>query len=308
MPADLGQATMSGTVRAITPSPSGRRAAAIVTVGFKSEDFVPGQGTLSSFVRQPERDDVERLVDAIRSTTASGAPALAIYPRWDPEPALRRLETANAAVGGASIGLYGTALPPLAGAVLASLASAAAAHVPATGILHAGLPALESELMVYAWLGSVAGLSSPAPTLAQHLMSLSPNTSFGVSVQPEPLIRRLTRSDRGMPVPTTYRPMCLAVAARDVTGRRWVEEVIARGLGSPPLKHVEETPHGPKWWGTPKLAEAVAYPIDVPVVARRISQNLTPTLCRWCGQAIASERCPFCGLDTSGERALRGTS
>jgi hypothetical protein len=307
MPADLGQATMSGTARAEAPSPSGRPTA-IVTVGFKSEAFVPGQGSLSSFVRQPQRDDVERLVDAILSATSSGAHVIAIYPRWDPEPALRRLETANAAVGGASIGLYATALPPLAGAVLASLASATAAHVPAAGILHAGLPALEKEMMVYAWLGSVAGLSSPAPTLAQHLMSLSPTTSFGVSVQPDPLIRRLSKSDRSMPVPTTYRPMCLAVASRDATGRRWVEEVIGPGLGSPPFKHVEATPHGPKWWGTSKLAEAVAYPIDVPVVARRISQNLTSTLCRWCGQAIASERCPFCGLDTSGESALRGAS
>lgn len=302
MPADVGQATVSGAARARAPVPAPRRAAAIVTVGFKSEAFVPGQGPISSFVRQPERDDVERLVDAVLTITTSGAHVIAIYPRWDPEPALRRLETADAAVGGATIALYGTALPPLAGAVLAALASAAAAHVPAAGILHAGLPALEKELMVYAWLGSVAGLSSPAPNLAQHLMSLSPSTSFGVSVQPEPLIRRLTKSDRSMPVPTTYRPMCLAVASRDATGGRWIEEVISPGLGSPPLKHVEATPRGPKWWGSSKLAEAVAYPIDVPVVARRISRNLTPTLCRWCGQAIASERCPFCGLDTSSER------
>ena len=302
---DAGRATAAEDLR--TPAPA-RAVASIVAIGFRSEAFVPGAAPVESFVSQPGRDDVQMLVDSVRASVESGGHVLAIYPAWDPEPALRRLETVGAVLDTASLALYPTSLPPLAGAVLASLASSAAAHVSSAGLLHAGLPALEKELVICAWLGSVAGLSRPSPSLAQHILSAAPMTSFGVSLQPREGIRRLTKVDRSMEVPSTHRPMCLVVAAREAAGASWIDEVIAPGLGSPPVKVVEPTPNGPRWWGTSRLAEAVAYPIDIPVVARRMVKHLRPALCDWCRRPIAAQICPFCGSNGAGDTATGGDS
>jgi hypothetical protein len=304
---DAGRATATD-VEGAPPAQhaSVTKVASIVAIGFRSEAFVPGAAPVDSFVSQPGRDDVQMLVDSVRAGIESSGHVLAIYPGWDPEPALRRLETVGAVLDTASLALYPTSLPPLAGAVLASLASAAAAHVSSAGLLHAGLPALEKELVICAWLGSVAGLSRPTPSLAQHILSVAPPTSFGVTLQPTEEIRRLTKVDRSIGVPSTHRPMCLVVAAREEAGARWIDEVIAPGLGSPPVKAVDPTPNGPRWWGTSKMAEAVAYPIDIPVVARRMVQDLRPVLCRWCRRPIAAQVCPFCGSNGAGDLATGG--
>jgi hypothetical protein len=132
----------------------------------------------------------------------------------------------------------------------------------------------------------------------QHLVSLWPTTSFGVSFHPVPSVRRLTEKEPEVPVPTTHRPLCLAIADRDGDAR-WVREVMTPRLGSPPVNEVPPTPGGPSWWGTERLVEAVAYPIDVPVVARRILRGLSFQSCRWCGESVGAEVCPFCGIDRS---------
>jgi hypothetical protein len=274
-----------------------RRVAELIAVGFRTEPFVAGQGRVAGFPHQPAREDVEDLFDAVAGGIESCGHVIAIIPAWNAEPALQRLETVKAATDGGALATYATDLPPLAGAVLSSLAGALATHVESAGMLYAGFESLERELLVYAWMKSVAGLSRPAPSLAQHAISMWPGSSFGVTLQPDPLIKRLTKADRTLPFPTSYRPMCLAVSARPGGDVDWVTDVVGPGLGSPPVKQVDPMPEGPRWWGTSRFVEAVAYPIDVPVVARRITQGLARALCNWCGELIAGERCPFCGLD-----------
>jgi hypothetical protein len=306
---DAGRATATEVEDTAPAQPAlARKVASVVAIGFRSEPFVPGAAPVESFAAQPGRDDVQTLVGSVQAGIESSGHVIAIYPRWDPEPALQRLETVGAVLDTAALAVYPTPLPPLAGAVLASLASAAATHVSSAGLLHAGLPSLERELVICAWLGSVAGLSRPTPSLAQHLMSIVPGTSFGVTLQPTQQIQRLTKVDRSIDVPSTHRPMCLVVAASDEAGARWIDDVIAPGLGSPPIKTVDPTPGGPTWWGTSRIAEAVAYPIDIPVVARRMVQDLRPILCDWCRQPIAAPVCPFCGSHGARERSSGGGS
>jgi hypothetical protein len=276
-----------------------RRVAELIAVGFRSEHFVAGQSDVFALINQPTREDVGELVDAVGSGIERCGHVIAVIPAWDLEPALQRLETVKTAIDASAMTTYPTQLPPLAGSVLTSLASALAVHVESAGMLHAGFPSLERELLVYAWMSSVAGLSTPTPSLAQHAASLWPTTSFGVTLQPDPLIKRLTKSDRSLPFPTSYRPMCLALSAGAGGDVDWVTGVVGPGLGSPPVKQVDPMPGAARWWGTSKLVEAVAYPIDVPVVARRITQDLARGLCNWCGELIGGDRCPFCGLDRS---------
>lgn len=277
---------------------------AIISIGFKTEAFVPNQGSIPYFSHEPGPADYEQLVDIVRSGIDHTGHVLAIYPRYASEPALSRLETLRVALNTRRLASYGTKLPPLAGSALVSLASAVCPYVKAPGVLIAALPGLESELLILAWLGSVAGLDYPSPSMAQHIASVSPTTSFGVSYWPEPAVKTLHKKDRSVALPTTFRPMMLATSARDGDAT-WVDEIVTPGLGGPPVARFDPTPLGPKWWGTSKLVEAVAYPVDVPVTARRITQGLSPFLCRWCGEAIATRHCPFCGLDAA-QNALSG--
>jgi hypothetical protein len=290
------------------PEAERRRAASIVTIGFAAEAFVPGQGDVFSLPAQPTRDDVALLVDAVERGLEESGNVIAIYPAWDPEPALRRLETVGVALDSQKIATYPTEMAPLAGAVLASLASACALHVSSAGLLFAGLPVLEQELIVYAWLNSVARLRTPPVRLRQHVLSWWPQTAFGVCVQPTPAIKRLTKKDHKVDVPTTYRPMCLAISPQVGSDEQWVMDTIAGGMGGPPVKSVPASDHAPKWWGTSRVAEAVAYPIDIPVVARRITQGMNGVLCMWCGEPVATPSCPFCGLDMSKALSPGGAS
>lgn len=269
---------------------------AIVTFGFKPEAFVAEQGSPAWFPDRPRREDLDDIVDAVRLGIEREGHALAIYPSWRAEPVLRRLETARSVIDERRLVLYGTSLPPLAGSVFAALASAVAGSLPSAGALIASLPALERELVVMAWLGSVARLRAPSPSVLQHVASWWPRSAFAAFFWPQPTVRRLRRDDRQVPAPTTYRPQCLAIAARDGDDE-WVENAVLPAFGSAPVKEVTPTELGPQWWGTGRLIEIVAYPVDVPVTARRISQGLAHAHCRWCGEPVSSSQCPFCRID-----------
>lgn len=285
----------------------GGRMTAIISIGFKTEAFVSGGGTIPAFSHEPAAGDFERLVDTVRSAIGQSGHVIAIYPDYAAEPSLARLETVRTALNTRRLATYRTKLPPLAGAALTALAAAVTPYIKAPGVLFAALPALEEELLVLAWLGGVSKLDRPSPSLAQHLASMWPTSAFGVSFWPEPSVKTLRKKDRTVSLPTTFRPMMLATAAREGGDMTWIEEVILPGLGMPPTARFDATPLGPRWWGTPRLVEAIAYPVDVPVTARRITQNVSPFLCRWCAEAIATRHCPFCGMDAA-RTALGGAA
>ena len=177
--------------------------------------------------------------------------------------------------------------------MLASLASAVAPHLPSLGVLVSVLPELEAELHVFTWLGSVSGLSVPAPSIGQHVASLSPGSAFGVSSYPEPSVHKLGRDGVGVPLPRIERPSRLAVS--DQGGNvAWVHAVNA-ALGDLEVRTVEPTPNGPSWWGTGKLVESVAYPVDVQRLGAELAQAADPWTCRWCRELIARSPCPMCG-------------
>jgi cell division septal protein FtsQ len=84
---------------------------------------VDGQGDIAAFSSRPDRADLPDLVDVIARGQTEGH-VLAIYPEWQHEPALQKLQLARAALNAPRVMTYGTRLPPLAGAVFVSLASA----------------------------------------------------------------------------------------------------------------------------------------------------------------------------------------
>jgi hypothetical protein len=266
----------------------------VLVFGLKPERLLDSEGRIDAFLEPPTREQAETLVEAVRSGAEAGGHVVAIVPQWLEGDGLERLALVQSALDDERLSIHVTPLPPLAGAVLASLASAVAPHLPSTGVLASLMGELEAELHVFTWLGSVSGLTVPAPSLAQHLASMAPGSAFGVSSYPEPSVARLTRDGGpGIPLPRIERPARLAVSDHGGDAS-WIRAV-NQALGGLPVREVEPTPNGPSWWGSGKLVESVAYPIDVEALGAELTAAASPWTCRWCRELIARSPCPLCG-------------
>jgi hypothetical protein len=268
--------------------------AVLLVFGLRPERLLDTEGRIDAFLEPPGQEQVAILVEAVRSGLQAGGSVIAITPEWIGREAIARVAMVRSMLDTHRLALYETALPPLAATVLASLGSACAPHAPSTGVLASLLPELEAELHVFTWLASVTGLSTPAPSFGQHLASLTPGSAFAVSSWPEPAVHRLRGDGSGVPVPQLTRPSRLVVAPR-VERADWVLDTINPALGGLEVRRVEPTPGGPDWWGTAKLVEAVAYPLDVRALVGELVARLDPWTCRWCRELVARSPCPLCG-------------
>lgn len=266
--------------------------ATIATAGLPVETLVPDQPDVVCLPEAPGRSELETLVDSLAGPLGASAPTIVIYQRRSPEPACQRLETVQLALDRRLV-FYATDLPPLAAAVLAAICARLARELPSAGILLGAMPVVARELVWVTWLSSVSGLSEPSPSLRQHAVSYLPGRTFAVSSWPEPTIHVLTRMRRRIPLPELLHEFNLAVAPRD-GDEAWISSV-AEELGSPPRREFDATPAGPGWWGTDHLVEAVAYPVDMPALAKHASAGLTPRPCGWCEALVVGSPCPFCG-------------
>jgi hypothetical protein len=275
---------------------SGKQAgdAVLLVFGLRPERLLDTEGRIDAFLEPPGQEQVGVLVEAVRSGLQEGGSVIAIAPEWIGHDAVARIAMVRSMLDTHRLALHRTALPPLAATVLASLASACAPHAPSTGVLASLLPELEAELHVFTWLGSVAGLSQPQPSFGQHLASLSPGSAFAVTSWPEPAVHRLHGDGPGVPVPELTRPARLVVAPR--TDRAaWALDAVNPALGGLEVRRVEPTPRGADYWGTAKLVEAVAHPLDVRALVGELVARLDPWTCRWCRELVARSPCPLCG-------------
>jgi hypothetical protein len=275
----------------------------VLVFGLRPERLLDTEGRIDAFLEPPGQDRVGVLIEALSSELQAGGHVIAIVPEWVGAEALERLRMARSMLDTHRVVVHETALPPLAATVLASLASACGPFAASAGVLASLLPELEAELHVVTWLGSVSGLSTPAPSFGQHLASLAPGSAFAVSSFPEPAVHRIGGSGDTVPLPRIERPSRLVVAARD-GDVGWIANTVNPALGGLESRQIEPTPGGQQWWGTGKLAEAVAFPIDVERLTAELSAALDPWVCRWCRELIARSPCPLCGH--RGRPARRG--
>jgi hypothetical protein len=281
-------------------APAGRPV--VLVFGLRPERLLDTEGRIDAFLEPPGQEQVGVLVEALSSGLQAGGHVIAIAPEWVGAESIERLRMARAMLDTHRVALHETALPPLAATVLASLASACGPHAPSAGVLASLLPELEAELHVVTWLGSVTGLSTPAPSFGQHLASLAPGSAFAVSSFPEPAVHRIAGGD-SVPLPRIERPSRLVVAAGD-GDVGWITGTVNPALGGLETRQVEPTPGGQKWWGTGKVVEAVAFPVDVERLTAELTEALDPWVCRWCRELIARSPCPLCGH--RGRPARRG--
>ena len=275
----------------------------VLTVGFPVLRLLPEQGEIAGIGLDTPLEEVTDVV------SVADGPLLVLYPTWAGEIPFRRLRTAAAALETGRVVARGTSLPPLAGGVLAALASAVSSGLAGIGPLVAALPALEDELVVAARMASVARLESPEPSLWQHVQSWSPGADFLVTVRPAPRVQRVRRGSLiRLDIPRHCRSWGLAVAeARAWPG--WVDDLVDSFPEPPALARVEPTLLGPRWAGTDQLAEAVACPLELGEVTRRATATMPePAACSWCGEAvIAATACPCCGMRQVSPLAVGGS-
>jgi hypothetical protein len=292
------------------PRSTGRpqRSAIILVFGCKPERLLDSEQRIDAFLDAPTQDQAPTLIDAIASGLEDGRSVIALVPEWLTDDVMVRLDMTRAILDTDRVAVHRTPLPPLAGAVLASVASACGPHLPSAGLLASVLGEIEAELHVITWLGSVTRLSSPAPTMGQHIASLAPGAAFGVSSWPEPSVHRIIAGQPSVPLPALTRPSRMVVAPAAGGNVEWVTVTVNRALGGPPVRQVDPTPHGPSWWGTGKLVEAVVYPSDAAALAAELVAGLEPWACRWCSELIARSPCPMCGHRARPVRRRRDAS
>lgn len=274
----------------------------VIAVGYGEQDVVAGQPPLHAVAEGLQRDDLDTLVDLIGEELADGATVVAIYPIWNSEPSLQRLQTIRTALGASRLLLRPCVLPPVAGTVLCGLAAALAPLAPSAGALLAGLAAVERQVLPVARLSSVANLRQPAPKLGQHLASWWPLSSFGVSWWPQPSVRMLRRGDPGVPLPIaaawTGVPLRRAViCTADQAARAWFDQSVFAPLGTEEVMEMAPSPLRQRYWGDRRVAEAAAYPDDLQALSSHAFEGRYAVRCDWCGETVASDVCPFCGTD-----------
>lgn len=266
---------------------------AVLAVGVRPERIGDHDAEVVGLPVPGAADQAGPIFDAIRGAVAGGH-GIAVFPEWLGEEALARVESARAASGGARVAIFPTSLPPLAGGVLAGLAAALADRMP-PGALLAALRRLETVLRVFAWVGSVARLPDPRPGPLQRLGSLLPSGGFIVSSWPEPSVRHIRRR---WDAPRLAGEAAVLVAAKE--GAERLLGPLSGVLSGAPRREVAPTPLGPAWWGTSRLVEAVAYPTALAELGARLETEIALDSCRWCGEWIASDPCPFCGSAREG--------
>lgn len=251
----------------------------------------------------PERDDMQGMLDSMAGPLRRGAAVIVVIAGWLPESSIRHIRTARALLDTARVTLYVTELPPLAASAFAALAAALGPFAVSAGALAGSLWAIERELYVLAWAGSVTRLQHPSVSLAHHARSLVPGSSFGIGIQPEPFVVPIRRVREELPLPAPDHPLELLVAPGDGGDLSWIVEEVAPRLGAA-VHEVAPTMHGADWWGTSRLVEAVGLPSSIEWLAQAaLASDVAP--CRWCGELIPAAPCPFCG-EAVGPRAQGG--
>lgn len=265
----------------------------VLAVGFPTCSLGAGVPPVASL---PIAPPVHLLVDAVTASLSAHRTLLLVLPSWADEPARGRIATVRALRGTDRMLTYSSALPPLAGGILAVLAGQLAARVNTPDELLAALPVLEREMTVLAWLRSVTGLERPAPSMAQHLRSHAPGAAFAVVLNGSRSGVHTLGKKRSRPnLPKRDGSVGVAVADSGAD-LDWLRTTCQRWVPDADVHRIQPSPLATRYWGSAPHAEAVVFPVDLGLVlsaSRNRSDPAEP--CRWCGEAVTSSTCPFCG-------------
>jgi hypothetical protein len=263
-------------------------------------------------------DRLAVLAGTLRPHLDAGETVVALWPEQDGEELHRHLQAVRAALDTTRLVLHPSPLPPLAVAVLAaSLAELAA--TPATeghhtghgavpsSVLASGVARLERLVCGAAWLGSVAKLRHPAPSVALHARSWLPSAAFGATVSAAHAELTRLRGEAVLPLPALSPAEDWRVVVSDHGGDAGT---VGRSLTAraPDVQRlvVPPSPAGAAWWGTDKLVEVAVAPRGPDRLRRALFGDRTPAACAWCGEQVLADPCPLCGARAAAEPPRSG--
>lgn len=191
-------------------------------------------------------------------------------------------------------------LPPLARACVGLLVAELAQRMLPASLLATVARATAQELYVWARLVSVARLRSPAPTMAQHLRSYLPGSSFLATVQPSAgVVTWSAHAVRDLPAPSADSLLVTCSLKADGGVEQFQAHSKAQTVTSVP-----PDPSSSGWWGSRSVAEAVVVPPRTTL--GRLAQTVLDEAfcCRWCRRAVRDHTCPACGMLQAHDPAL----
>lgn len=262
-------------------------------------------GPVDRQVQTPDRS-VEDPYGSVAATLAplvhAGATVLAVVPTWTPADVELHVRAVRSALDTTRILLHRTELPPLAAASLVQLLAVLGADPRLTPADVARIVAsLERRTVGAAWLGSVAKLRRPAPSLSMHARSWIRSSAFAAvlgGAGREDRVVRLTRSS-SFPLPERDADgwhVSVAAGDGDLAVVRAALDAAAPGAAT---STTELDPISVEWWGTDRLVEVALRPADVDALVEDLIATRPTERCSWCEEPIADAACPFCGMRTA---------
>lgn len=273
---------------------------AVMAVAVPSAPFLGGRPAPYALPGGLEPEQLPDVCETVRRLLEQG-PVVAVVPAWADQRVRERLATLRVAADASNLAIHETELSPLAAGVLAGYAAALADLLPDVGVLLAALEPVARQLITVTWLHKLTGLTTPAPSMAQHAASLLPHTAWAVTSWPEPAILRVGSDPLRLPAMRSAVGVAIADHGGDAA---WMHQAVLSQLPEPHPVLVEPSPAAPAWWGTRRVTEAVLYPLAVDAVAHVLAQRLESRPCAWCHEPTATALCPFCRLPSVGSVAL----
>ena len=267
---------------------------AVVLVG-----DLPGTGVIqaSMAVRAtvPGSADHPAFIDLMAHAVRERSAVLVLCPAWQSAEAGKAVRLARGALDCDRIAFLPLNLPPLAMSLVADQVAFASSYVQ-PGVLAGLADRLAREVYAGAWVSSVAKLEHIETAFSLHVKSYLPGGGgFAVTAAPAPNVHRIGSAQ---PVPEiAQRPadpviMLVSHADGDVD---WVRGGLAPALAVASLTVVGPQPLSPRFWGTKKYAEFVAFSGHPQAMQATLARaGFRP--CRWCGEANALAQCPFCWM------------
>ncbi|HSK22816.1 MAG TPA: hypothetical protein VK906_06555 [Egicoccus sp.] len=256
-------------------------------------------------------DEYAYLAGLLRPQLEAGDLVLAILDERCAEPLHERLLAVRSALETTRLVVHVTSLPPLAAAALVrTLTELDADGVVPPGVLASGMARLERAVVSAAWLGSVAKLRHPSPSLGMHARSWFKSTGFAAVLDDAPRVVRHKGPDAVIPLPE----LDPSVDHRVFVGTGLAEldpvEATLAQLEGTEIVHVPSRRSSVAWWGTENLVELAILPRSPDALGRIVigaAEGRDETVrCDWCGEIVAAAICPLCGAATSAPLAVSG--
>ncbi len=164
----------------------------------------------------------------------------------------------------------------------------------------AAIDHLRESLWSAVWLPSVTGLTSPTPSMLQHVRSWLPGSGFLAVAAPEPHVAPASKGPiRGVPA----RPDA-ALLHSPLARPTWVVDSVARALQPQSVNSVETIREQIDVYGTEAAVEMVAVPVAFASTSRPDPDRVVA--CVACGARHARRHCPVCKMSAPAGRETQG--